>query len=102
MGDYDSAAVAYSVIGQLETTGLINRDDLKILDETETIPNPCYVIRPGLPQDLKDALLEFFLAWDDDAYFEALYSDPKARFIRAYDSDYAVVEEMVRVLKLEE
>ncbi|MDR0445818.1 MAG: phosphate/phosphite/phosphonate ABC transporter substrate-binding protein, partial [Oscillospiraceae bacterium] len=101
MGDYDAAAVAYQVIGQLDAAGIINREDYKIIGETEVIPNACYVIRAGLPDDLKEAILEYYLAYDDSGYFEAFYQSPDIRFIRAYDSDYAVVDEMVRILNIE-
>jgi phosphonate transport system substrate-binding protein len=102
MGDYETAAVAYQVIGQLDAAGVIDRDDYKIVGETEVIPNACYVIRPDLPQDLKDAILDYYLAYDDAEYFEMFYQSPDVRFIRAKDSDYAVVDEMVRILGIEE
>jgi phosphonate transport system substrate-binding protein len=102
MGDYETAAVAYQIIGQLDDAGVIDREDIKIIGETAIIPNACYVIRSDLPETLKNALLEYYLAYDDPAYFEMFYRDPNVRFKRAYDSDYAVVDEMVRVLKIEE
>jgi phosphonate transport system substrate-binding protein len=102
MGDYEAAAVGYGTIRQMDEAGVIDREDIKIIGETEIIPNPCYVIRSDLPQSLKDAILDYYLAYDDPEYFEMFYRDPNIRYTRAYDSDYAVVEEMVRVLKIEE
>ncbi len=102
MGDYDAVAVAYQLIGRMHDAGLINRDELKIIGETEIIPNACFVMRPDMPQTLKDKLMEFYLNFDDKGYFETLYGDPNVRFIQAYDTDYAVVDEMVNILKLGE
>jgi phosphonate transport system substrate-binding protein len=101
MGDYEAAAVAYEIIFQMHDAGIINRDNIKIVGETEVIPNACYVIRPDLPQDLKDAILNYYLAYNDPEYFQTFYRNPDMRFVRAHDSDYAVVDEMVRVLKIE-
>jgi phosphonate transport system substrate-binding protein len=101
MEDYDAAAVAYTIILQLHDAGVVNKDNIKIIGETEIIPDACYVIRPDLPQDLKDEILNYYLNYDDPGYFAAFYHNPDMRFIRAKDSDYAVVEEMVRILKIE-
>jgi phosphonate transport system substrate-binding protein len=102
MGDYETAAVAYQILVQLDEAGIVNRDDIKIIGETGIIPTACYIIRSDLPQDLKDAILEYYLSYDDPEYFEILHQDPNIRYIRAYDSDYAVVDEMMRVLKIAE
>ena len=102
MGDYDAAAVALSVIDSVVEAGLINKDDVKIIGETEVIPSACFVMRSDLPQDLKDKIKEFYLQYDDAAYFEAFYKNPELRFIEAKDSDYDVVDEMIKILKIEE
>jgi phosphate/phosphite/phosphonate ABC transporters, periplasmic binding protein len=102
MGDYDAAAVALSVIDGLVNAGMVDESDIKIIDETDEIPNACFVIRGNLPQDLKDKIKEFYLQYDDATYFEAFYNDSLARFIEAKDSDYDVVYEMIEILKIEE
>ncbi|MCL2227269.1 MAG: phosphate/phosphite/phosphonate ABC transporter substrate-binding protein [Oscillospiraceae bacterium] len=101
MGDFDGAAVAYQLLGSLENAGLIDRSDLKIIAETELIPMPTFIIRSDLPQDLRDAILEFYLDFDDPEYFEALFGNPDMRFIRAYREDYDIIADMVRILNLE-
>ena len=101
MGDYESAAVAYQLIGSLHEIGLINKNDIKIIGETDEIPQPCFIIRADLPQDLKDAILEFYLQFDDSEYFEALYGNPEIRFIQSYHEDYKIIYDMVRILDLE-
>ena len=102
MGDYDAAAVAQQIIDQTAEAGLINKEDIKIIGQTEIIPSACFVLRADLPQDLKDKIKEFYLQYNDRAYFEAFYKNPDIRFIEAKDSDYAVVRQMVEILKIEE
>lgn len=101
MGDYDAAAIALPTIEQMENAGLISAGELKIVGETQVIPNACFVIRSDLPQALKDKIKAFYLQYDDSEYFETLYSDGDTRFIEATDADYAVVDEMIQILKIE-
>ncbi|MDR1355360.1 MAG: phosphate/phosphite/phosphonate ABC transporter substrate-binding protein [Propionibacteriaceae bacterium] len=102
MGDYDAVSVAYQTIDQLHEAGIINKDELKIIGETEIIPSACYIMRADLPQDLKDAIRKFYLGYNDTAYFEMFYGDPNIRYVEAFDSDYDVVYEMVQLLGIEE
>ena len=102
MGDYDAAAVAQQIIDQTAEAGLINKEDFKIIGQTDIIPSACFVIRGDLPQDLKDKIKEFYLQYSDSTYFEAFYHNPDIRFVEAKDSDYAVVRQMVEILKIEE
>ncbi|MDR0642351.1 MAG: phosphate/phosphite/phosphonate ABC transporter substrate-binding protein [Treponema sp.] len=102
MGDYDGAAVALQIISQVANAGLIKESDLKIIGETEIIPTACYVMRADLPRNLKAKIKEFYLAYDDEEFFRALYQNPQNRFIEAFDSDYDVVYEMVQLLKIEQ
>ncbi len=100
--DYDAATVAISVISQLNEAGLINKEDIKIIGETSVIPNALFVIRKDLLQDLKDKIKEFYLQYEDEEYFKTLYQDSSTRYIEAKDSDYTEIEDMVKILKIEE
>ncbi|WP_059049343.1 phosphate/phosphite/phosphonate ABC transporter substrate-binding protein [Paenibacillus senegalimassiliensis] len=101
-GDYDAAAVAFQTINMMDKAGLINKDEIKIIDETAEIPNALYVIRQDLPQELKDKIKDFYLQYADEVYFQTFYQDSATRFIEAKDADYAEVEKMVKILKIEE
>lgn len=101
-GDYDTAAVALQVIDQLAKAELINKDEIKIIGQTDIIPNACYVMRSTLPKSLKEAIKEFYLQYDDISYFETFYGSSDVRFVEALDSDYDVVDEMFKLLKMEE
>jgi len=102
MGDYDAGAVALQIIDSVIDAGLIGANDLKIIGETDIIPSACYIMRAELPQSLKDTIKAFYLGYDDPTYFAQFYQNPDIRYIEAYASDYDVVYEMVRLLKIEE
>ena len=101
MGDYEAAAVAYSTLLSAHDSGVIDINDFKIIDETRIIPPPLALVRADLPQSLKDAILEFYLAYDDPAYFESRHRDPNARYVRAYEEEYDVIADTVAALNLE-
>lgn len=101
-GDYDAAAVAGATITGLTDAGLIKENDIRIVGETDVIPNACFVIRADLPQELKDQVKEFYLNYDNKEYFEKLYGDEAVTFIEAKDEDYQIIEDMITVLGLQE
>ncbi|MBK0037304.1 MULTISPECIES: phosphate/phosphite/phosphonate ABC transporter substrate-binding protein [unclassified Enterococcus] len=101
-GDYDAAAVAGQVITSLVDAGMIQEDDIRVIGETETIPNALFVVRSDLPAETKAALKEFYLTYENEEYFETFYGSKEVRFTEAKDEDYEVVQEMVEILNLEE
>ncbi|MCD5001584.1 phosphate/phosphite/phosphonate ABC transporter substrate-binding protein [Enterococcus saccharolyticus] len=101
-GDYQAAAVTAQIIPDLVEAGLINEGDVRVVGETDVIPNACYVIRADLPQEMKEKIKEFYLGYENEAYFESFYGDKGTRFIEAKDEDYKVIDEMVKALNLEE
>lgn len=102
MKDYDAAAVALQIIDSLARAGMIDKEDLKIIGETDEIPNAAYVMRSQLPADLKAKIKAFYLQYADETYFESNYQDPKIRFTESKDSDFDIVNEMVTILGLKE
>lgn len=101
-GDYEAAAVAGQIIPQLAEAGVIKEDDVRIIGETDVIPNACFVIRADLPQETKDKIKDFYLSYDNEEYFETMYGSKDVRFVEAKDEDYDVVKEMVDTLNIEE
>lgn len=101
-GDYQAAAVTAQIIPDLVEAGLINEGDVRVVGETDVIPNACYVIRADLPQEMKEKIKEFYLGYENETYFESFYGDKGTRFIEAKDEDYKVIDEMVKALNIEE
>ena len=101
MGDYDAAAVAKAIITQMVKAGQLKESDIKVIGETDVIPNPCYVVRGDLPQDLKDKIKEFFMTYDDESYFEAVHENKDIRFVEVTDETYTPAKEMLDLLKID-
>lgn len=101
-GDYDAAAVAGQVITSLVDAEMIQEGDIRVIGETETIPNALFVVRSDLPAETKAALKDFYLTYENEEYFETFYGSKEVRFTEAKDEDYEVVQEMVEILNLEE
>lgn len=101
MGDYDAGAVAASVIDQMVQAGALEDGKLKVIDRTDTIPNPAYVVRGDLPESLKAKLKEFFLNYSDASYFEEVHGEPSIRFIDVSEEDYKVVYDTLEALHIE-
>lgn len=96
MGDYEAAAV-----GQLDMmieTGNIDADDIKVIGRTDDIPDPSYIIRGNLPEDLKEALRDAFVSFEDEEYFEAVHGSPDTRFIAAESDYYGPAMEMLEAI----
>lgn len=101
MGDYDAGAVAKQIITQMAEVGQLDESEIKIIAETDIIPNPCYVVRGDLPEDLKAKIKEFFLSYDDETYFEAVHGDSSIRFVEVSDADYEPAREMLELLNID-
>lgn len=101
MGDYDAAAVALQTINSLDEAGIIDSDDVKVIGETDEIPNAAYIMRGNLPSDLKEKIKTFYLEYDEPSYFEINYQDPSIRFTESKDSDFEIIKEMITLLGLE-
>lgn len=100
-GDYEAAAVAAQVLQSMDDAGLVKKDELKIIGETQEIPNAAYVMRKDLPEELKKKIKDFYLNYDDKEYFKAFYKDDSVKFVEAHDTDYESVKEMMKVLGIE-
>ncbi|MEG0549398.1 MAG: phosphate/phosphite/phosphonate ABC transporter substrate-binding protein, partial [Coprobacillus sp.] len=101
MGDYDGAAVAKSVITQMVKANQLKESDIKVIGETDVIPNPCYVARGDLPADLKAKIKEFFLTYSDESYFEAVHSSKDIRFVEVSEKELNPAKEMLDLLKVD-
>lgn len=99
-GDYDAAAVAGQVLQSMDDAGLVNKDEIKIIGETQEIPNPAIVVRKEIPDSLKKKIKDFYLNYEDEDYFNAFYKDSSVRFVEAHEEDYASVQDIIKVLDI--
>lgn len=101
MGDYDAGAVAAAVLDQMADAGALDKSTIKEIDQTDTIPNPAYVVRGDLPEDLKSKIKEFFLSYDDEDYFEQIHNDKSIRFVNVTEDDYKIIYDTLETLGID-
>jgi phosphonate transport system substrate-binding protein len=97
-GDVDAAAVASDTLRAMILNGEISEEQYAVVHESAKIPTSPIAIRGDLPQDLKDKVKEFFLGYQNDEYFSAMYGlkpEERPQFIEADDSDYDYVRELM-------
>ncbi|TVQ56988.1 MAG: phosphate/phosphite/phosphonate ABC transporter substrate-binding protein [Rhodobacteraceae bacterium] len=62
--DYDTAAIANSVVGRMAARGVVNLDDFRVLYRSETFPTTAYGAVYNLVPELKEAIREAFLTFE--------------------------------------
>lgn len=97
MGDYEAGAVASTVFKRATEAGTVKEEDFKIVGESVDIPNASYVVRGDIPEDLKQAIADAFMSYDDAEYFETIYGKPEARFTDIDAEYYAPAVEAMRI-----
>ena len=113
-GSHDNAILAvYNGEADLATTfeGAENRlvkdypdikKKLKIIGYTDNIPNDGLVVRKGLDPDMKEKIKEAFLSLNEDSTAMKILKEVYAwdGIVPASDSDYQVVREVAKTLKI--
>lgn len=97
MGDYDAACVAAPVLNMMAAGGQFDSASVKIIDQTEDIPSPCYIVRADLPQELKDGIRDFLLNYDNEEFFAAALGDSSMRFTEADPSAYESTKKVLEM-----
>jgi len=98
-GDADGAAVCTFCIDTFAESGLINVDDIRILQETDPIPGGPLTYREDLPEDLVEKIREFALSYHEKnpQYFEDM---GMKGYFPVEDSDYDVVRDTAEKLNM--
>ena len=100
MGDFDAAAVGAMFLDNMEDRGIIYAADFKIIAATAPTPDPAYIIRADIDPELIEQIREFFLTFNDPAYFEENWGDGTIRFRLPDIEAFEYVRSMVRTLGL--
>jgi phosphonate transport system substrate-binding protein len=62
--DYDAAPIASSVLDRMVTKGVVNKDDLRIIWESQSFPTTSYGVVHNLHPDLQKKVRDAFLSFD--------------------------------------
>ena len=94
----DAAPIASDILAAEIAAGRVNESDITVIHESPRIPSSPMGIRGDLPDDLKAAVKEFFLNYQNDDYFQymvGLTPEEEPRYIEAFDSDYDYVRDLM-------
>ena len=97
-GDIDAAPIASDILDYEIAAGRVKASDFRVIHESPRIPASPYAIRGNLPQDIKDKVKAFLLAYKDPTYFQYMLGfapETKAEFVEATDSDYNYVRDLM-------
>jgi phosphonate transport system substrate-binding protein len=75
--DYDAAPIASSVLDRMHNKGTVNKDDLRVIWESQTFPTTSYGFAHNLKPDLQKKLVDAFLTFDWKG--TAMYEEFKPR-----------------------
>ncbi|MCL2363055.1 MAG: phosphate/phosphite/phosphonate ABC transporter substrate-binding protein [Defluviitaleaceae bacterium] len=102
LGDFDVAGIGGMFIENMVERGeLESADAVRIIAATDPVPNPAYIIRSALDDDLIERIREFFLTFDDPAYFAENWGDSNIRFTAPDLAGFAYVRSVVTTLGLD-
>jgi len=100
-GDFEAAAIGGIFLENMEERGLINAADFRVIAYTQPVPNPSYIVRSALDQELIEDIREFFLNFNDSAYFAENWSDGNIRFTQPDIEGYVYIRSVVSILGLD-
>ena len=89
-GNVDAAAVSSSTLRDQIEKGNVEEDSFKIIHKSDYIPGSPVCIQKDLPEELKQMVEEFLLAYDDEAYF----GGANKGYVAIEDSDYDIIREL--------
>jgi phosphonate transport system substrate-binding protein len=91
-GDYDAAAVANNVIGQVLARGVGSPDDLRVLYTSETFPTTAYGVSNRLDPAVAEKVREAFLTFDwEGSALDAEFVDEDGFIPITYGDHWAVI-----------
>lgn len=78
---------------------LIKADDVKVIAESDPIPNSPIAVRGDLPADLKARIKEFYLQWQD-AEYQKLRNNAGSRYLEIKDSDFDSIRRIAEQMNM--
>ncbi|MCX7709169.1 MAG: phosphate/phosphite/phosphonate ABC transporter substrate-binding protein [Clostridia bacterium] len=96
-GDIDAAPCASDIFQRELNAKKFNESDIKIIHKSPMIPQSPIAIRSDLPEELKKAVKDFYLKYDNDDYFKKFIGQKdgqKLRFIEVNDDFYKEIHDL--------
>jgi phosphonate transport system substrate-binding protein len=101
-GTVDAGAVADTTLEGMIEGGVISEEEIRVIHESEPIPESPIAVREDLPPEVKQRIQEIFLDMTpEDVGTATLGSEDAVGYVEAKDSDYDVIRELVDTLNLD-
>jgi len=102
LGDFEVAGIGGMFIENMVERGeLAGSEAVRVIAATDPVPNPAYIIRSELDAELIARIRNFFLTFDDPAYFAENWGDAAIRFSPPDVAGFAYVRSVVTTLGLD-
>ena len=100
-GDVDVVPISNQILASEIASGNVKESDIKIIHESGTIPAEAMVVSADVSDEVKELLVKFLVAYDNEAYFTDVIKKENARFIECSIADYETVIQLNKVLNEE-
>lgn len=100
-GDVDVAPISDQILASEIANGNAKEEDIKIIHESGSIPAEAMVLAASVDEATREALTEFLVAYDNEAYFTDVIKKENARFVECDMSDYEPIIELNRIINEE-
>ena len=101
-GDVDAGAVASTTYESMVAEGVLSEGDVRIVWESDPIPESPIAVRGDLSQDAKDRIKKAFVGMrPEDVGEEEISPDGAVGYVAARDSDYDVIRKLAKSLDLD-
>lgn len=102
-GDVDAGAVASTTYESMVAEGILSEDQVRIVWESDPIPESPIAVRGDLSQEAKDRIGRAFISMrPEDVGEEEISPDGAVGYVAAKDSDYDVIRKLARSLNLDD
>lgn len=99
-GDVAGAAVASNIIDMMTASGIIDEGDIKVIHVIDSSAPAGYVVRSDMPGFLIEEMREFFLAYDDEAFFDNIHGSAQTRFQETDPSTFDHLRSLMLTLEI--
>lgn len=100
-GDVEIVPVSNQILASEIASGNVDEADIKVIHESGTIPAEAMVVAEHVDDETRGMLVDFLVAYDEEAYFTEVIKKENARFIPCSIEDYAAVIELNKILNEE-
>lgn len=90
--DIDAAGISSNTLANEVKNGNVDEKQIRVIHTSPLIPSSPFAIQKDMPQELKDLITEFFLEWDDEAYWEARSAGGK--YVKVDPAAYDYIREL--------